>query len=161
MTMALIISLVCCTLMLSLRGGEFHNYLVGEAESILQQAGFDTAREHPENLPDGGKNFIDLLARRGDSLICIEVETTARNVLSNALKAHHLDIPLVILVPNVKVRSAVEKKLSSCQLSPGGHRICILLVARLKQEIRNCFPLISPVNGEGENKKTNPKKGGK
>ncbi len=161
MTLALIISVICCTLMFSLRGGQFHNYLVTEAESILRQAGFDTTREHPENLPNGGKNFVDLMAWRGDSMICIEVETSARNVLSNALKAQQLGRPLIILVPSARVRNAVEKKLSRSQLSSGGQRICILLLAQLQQEITNYFPLFSPANGEGENKKTNPKGGSK
>ncbi len=161
MTMALITSLVFCTLMLSLRGGGFHNYLVCEAESILRQAGFETALEHPENLPDGGKNFIDLLAWRGNFLICIEVETTTRNAVSNALKAQRLGRPLIILVPNVKVRIAVKQKLSHQRLSPGGRPICVLLIAQLYQEVTNCFSLIFAANGRRENKKTNPKEGGK
>ncbi len=156
MTMALIISLVFCTLILSLRGGEFHNYLVGEAENIVRQAGFDTAREHPENLPDGGKDFIDLMARRGNSMICIEVETTARNVVSNALKAQRLGRPLIILVPNVKVRKAIQGRLSLCHLKPGGKPVCVLLVGQLQQEVTNCFPFFSAANGGWENRKTNP-----
>ncbi len=161
MTMFLIISLVFCTLLLSLRGGGFHNYLVCEAESILRQAGFETSLEHPENLPDGGKNFIDLMARRGNSMICIEIETSPRNVISNARKAQRLGMPLIILVPNVKVRKAVEQKLSKWRLSPGGRPICVLLIAQLLQVVTNCFPLFSAANGKRENRKTNPKEGGK
>ncbi len=110
---------------------------------------------------NGGKDFIDLVAWRGDFLICIEVETTTRNVLSNALKAQRLGRPLIILVPNVKVRKAVERKLSQCQLTPGGQPICVLLVGQLQQEVMNCLALIFPANGERENKKSNPKEGGK
>ena len=161
MIMVLAISLIFCTLIFSLRGGGFHNYLVAEAGRILRQAGFDTALEHPENMPNGGKDFIDLVAWRGNFLICIEVETTTRNAVSNALKAQRLGRPLIILVPNVKVRKAVERKLSECRLTSGGRPICVLLVGQLQKEVANCLTLISPANGKRENKKTNPKEGGK
>ena len=110
----LTILLACSTLALTMRGGGFHNYLVGEAEMILREMGFKTAREHPETLPGGGKNFVDLLARREGLTVCIEAETTARNVLSNAIKADQIGCPLIVLVPNAAVRKAVIRKLSSC-----------------------------------------------
>lgn len=154
MTMTLIISLAFCTLVCTLRGGEFHNYLVGEAEGILRQAGFETAREHPESLPDGGKDFIDLMARKGDLVVCIEVETSARNVLSNAVKAQRLGRALVVLVPNIKVRKAVENRLFRHRQGLDG-AICILMLDQFRQEVANCFPLFSSANGEGEIKQSN------
>ena len=151
----LTILLAYATLALTLRGGGFHNYLVGEAEMVLREMGFETAREHPETLPGGGKNFVDLLARREGLTVCIEAETTARNVLSNAIKADQIGCPLIVLVPNAKVRKAVVRKLSSGELRPGGCPICILFLGQLKQWVMNYLHLNAPANGDGENRKSN------
>ncbi len=78
-----------------LRGGQLHSHLVVQAEGIFCDAGFSTSQEQPESLPGGGLNFVDLLASRGDLLICVEVETSVRNVVSNARKARQLGLPLV------------------------------------------------------------------
>jgi hypothetical protein len=62
MYLTLIMALSLLALMLFLRGGKLHNYLVLEIEHIFQQAGFQTQQEHPQQLPDGNVDFIDLLA---------------------------------------------------------------------------------------------------
>ena len=147
------------TLALFLRGGKLHNYLVIESESILQDAGFETYQEHPKKLSDGGVDFIDLLAKKGDFMICIEVETTARYVLTNTAKAEQLGLPLIVIVPTRKVRKAVRNKLKQSTISPGGCGIYILLLAQLKQELMNKFPLFSPANEGRKNKKTKKLKG--
>jgi len=138
-----------------LRGGNLHNYLVLESECILREAGFETHRECPKYLPDGGLDFIDLLAQQGNCLICVEIETSARHVLTNAAKAQQLELPLIVIVPTRKVKKAVQNKLSSDAIKPAGCDIYILLLSQLKQELTNCFPLFSSANEERENKKTN------
>ena len=55
---------VLVILALFLRGGILHNYLVFASEDILQNAGFDTRQECPVKLPDGGLDFVDLLAKK-------------------------------------------------------------------------------------------------
>ncbi len=149
----LIISLMIIALFL--RGGKLHNYLVLESECILQDAGFETHQEHPKKLPDGGLDFIDLLVQRGNCLICIEVETSARHVLTNAAKAQQLELPLIVIVPTRKVKKAVQNKLSNSAIKPAGCDIYILLLSQLKQELTNCFPLFSSANEGRKNKKTN------
>ena len=136
-----------------LRGGRLHGFLVCEAEAILKDAGFETCQEKAESLPNGGTNFVDLVARRGNCLIYIEAETSSRNVVSNAKKAQQLGRPLVIVVPTVKVKDAVQKRLARHNLAPGGRPICFLLLRQLQQEVTNCFSIFSPANGEGKNKK--------
>lgn len=148
----LTISLI--TLALFLRGGNLHNYLVIESEGILQNAGFETYQECPKKLPDGGLDFIDLLAEKEGFLVCIEVETSARYVLTNAAKAEQLGLPLMVIVPTRKVKRAVQNKLSKTTIKPGGRDIYILMLAQLKQEVTNCFSLFSSVSNHG---KTNNK----
>ena len=133
-----------------LRGGNLHNHLVLASQAILRGAGFETHLEHPRQLPDGGLDFIDLMAQRGDFLLCIEVETSARYVLTNARKARQLGLPLVVIVPTRKVRNAVKTKLRKSGIRPGGHAIYVLLLAQLKQEVTNCFPLFSAVSHPGK-----------
>lgn len=144
-------------LALFLRGGNLHNYLVLESEGIFRDAGFETHQEHSKKLPDGGVDFIDLLAKKGDFMICIEVETSARYVLTNAAKAQQLELPLIVIVPTRKVKKAVQNKLSNSAIKPAGCDIYILLLSQLRQELTDCFSLFSPANEGRKNKKTNNK----
>jgi hypothetical protein len=154
MTIFTMTSIVMLTILaLFLRGDKLHNYLVLESENILQDGGFETFQEHPETLPDGRTDFIDLLGKRGDFLVCIEVETTARYARINAIKAQQLGLPLVVIVPNRSVRKSVQNKFDQAGLRPGGYDIYILLLAQLKQEVMNYFPLFSAANTNGKTKK--------
>ena len=152
---ALVSMISLIALVLFLRGDTLHNYLVLETECIFQQEGFDTYQEHPQCLPDGSLDFLDLLVRRDDFLICIEVETSARYVLANAAKAERLGLPLIVIVPTRRIKKSVQNKLEKSGIRPAGCNIYILLLSQLKQELINYFPLFSPVNDGRENKKTN------
>ena len=100
-------------------------------------------------------DFLDLLVRRDDFLICIEVETSARYVLTNAAKAEQLNLPLIVIVPTRRIKKSIQNKLKKSGIRPAGCNIYILLLSQLKKELTNYFPLFSPVNGGRENKKTN------
>jgi hypothetical protein len=152
MHLAVLITIFFVSLAFFLRGGSLHNYLVCEAGKIFRNAGYETHQEHPEKLPDGGLDFIDLLARRGKFVICIEVELSARYILSNATKARKLKLPLVVLVPSRRVQIAVRNKLEKAGISLPKHRIYILLLSQLEQEVMNYFPLFFAVNKNRENK---------
>ena len=141
-----------------MRGGELHNHLVYTAESILREAGFETHQEHPQKLSDGRLDFVDLLARRNGFVVCIEVELSARYVLSNAAKAKQLDLPLIVVVPTRRVQKAVRKKLAKTGIRPGGHRICILLFEQLRQEVTSYFPSFPSVSTGRENRKSGKQK---
>lgn len=155
MIMYITIAMTLTILALFLRGGNLHNYLVLESEGILQDAGFDTHQECPRTLPDGALDFIDLLAERDGFIVCVEVETSARHVLTNAAKSEQLGLPLVVIVPSRKVKRAVQNKLNNSNIRPGNHDIYILMLSQLKQELTNCFPLFSSANEGRKNKKTN------
>lgn len=154
MTLALF-ALTLGLLALFLRGGALHNHLVLEAEKIFLQAGYFTRQESPQKLPDGRLDFVDLLVRQGNCLICIEVETSIRNVPNNVLKASQLGLPLIILVPNRRVKKTVQTKLKSIRSTSGGCPIYILLLSQLEQEVKNCFPLFFPANTQRKNRKLN------
>jgi hypothetical protein len=128
-----------------LRGGKLHNFLVLTSERVFQDAGFLTDQESPKRLPDGKLDFIDLIVRRDRILIAIEVETSARNVVSNARKAEQLDSLLWVVVPSRKVQKAVQEKLSKQGIQPAGEPIRVLLLAQLQQEVMKCLPLFSTV----------------
>lgn len=159
MEITIIIISIALLLILQLRGGTLHNHLVLEAGKIFQKAGFTTIPEYPQHLPNGQLDFIDLLAQQGPYLICVEVETSARNVLVNVAKADQLKLPLIILVPNRKIQKAVRKRLESSSQTTEKLSIKILLLGQLQKEVTNCFPLFFTVNKQRENRKTN--KGGK
>ena len=135
-----------------LRGGRLHNHLVCEAEKIFRDAGFDTHQEYPKKLASGELNFVDLLAEGDDFVICVEIETSSRHVLDNAAKARELDLPLMVIVPTRKVQKAVKSKLETAGIRPKKHRIYILLLSQLKQEVTNCLPLFTLANGKRVNR---------
>jgi hypothetical protein len=142
-------------LALFLRGGALHNYLVFETENIFKRAGFTTQQEYPQRLPDGQLDFIDLLVQKGNYMICIEIETSARNVLTNAAKADQLGLPLIVIVPNRNVKMAVRKKLAQVQITTKKRRIYILLLSEVEKGFTKYIPLFSSANGTRKNKKTN------
>jgi hypothetical protein len=160
MYIILIIAIALLFLPLWLRGGALHNYLVAQAGEVFRQTGFQVAVEQAFTIEDGTLDFIDLVARRGNCVICVEIETSARYVLVNATKANALGLPLWIIVPDRKVYAAVTKKLATASYRPAGQEIYILLLSELYQVVKKCFPLFSPVNettGKQENKKTGDK----
>ena len=146
---------ILVSLALFLRGGALHNHLVLETENIFKQAGFDTQQESPQRLPDGRLDFIDLLVQRGNCMICVEIETSARYVLTNAAKADQIGLPLIVIVPNKKVKMAVQRKLALAQITAGGLRIYVLLLSQVEKGFTNYFSLFSSVNEGWKNRKTN------
>ena len=156
MNLILIVIILVLGLPMFLRGGGLHNHLVRETGQVFRGAGFGTFEEHPVRLPDGSLDFLDLLVRRGNCTICIEIETSARNVLTNATKADLAGLPLWIVVPNRKVQKAVADKLDPADLRPGGLRIYLPLLGQLEQALTNYFPKIPSANDLWENRKTNP-----
>jgi hypothetical protein len=155
MYMTIITMILLAGLVLFLRGGTLHNHLVLVTENTFKAAGFKTQQECPQRLPDGRLDFIDILAQKGNCVVCIEVETSARYVLTNAAKADQLGMPLIVVVPNRTVKMAVQKKLARDQTASGGVPIYILLLSQVEKEVTNYFPLFSSVNSEWKNKKTN------
>ncbi len=161
MYLIFVLALLFC-MVLPLRGGGLHNYLTHEAARIFRQAGFKTYLEHPIRLPDGHLNFVDLFVTRGDVTICIEVETSARHVVENAVKSGQANLALWVVVPNKKVQKAVRRRLKSSGIVPGGLRIYFLLLSELEQQVMNYFPCFPSANSTGENRenrKTNQKEG--
>ena len=116
-----------------------HNHLAKEVELVFKYSGFEVTPECGIPLENGRIDFVDLLVQRDDCWIACEVETTCRNALSNVIKAKPLDMPLWILVPNGKVRSAVQRRLRQAGHSVGRDKVQIFLLGQLPKAISDCF----------------------
>ena len=131
---------------LYLRGGGLHNHLVLATEGLLNKSGFETKLECPQKLPDGKLDFVDILAKRDGILICFEIETTPRYVLTNAVKARQLNLSMIVIVPNKKVQSQVTAKLKNAGITSGGSPIYIFLLSQLDKELTSCLSLFIAAN---------------
>ena len=120
-----------------MRGQAFHNYLVDEAAAELREAGFGVETEVPLHLGNGQVDFLDILASREGFRLGCEVETSTRHVVTNALKAHQLRLPLIVVVPNRKVLEAVTRKLEG-EFRDAQEKIWISLVGQLREAVTNC-----------------------
>ena len=94
----------------AMRGKTLHKYMAQKAAEGLGSLGFEVSAEHPICLAGGGKDYIDLLVSCCAFDLAIEIETTPRNVLSNAAKANELGLRLWIVTPNKTISSAVARK---------------------------------------------------
>jgi len=156
--LTILMTILFVSLAFFLRGGGLHNYLVCETEKIFRGAGFGTHQEYPKKLSGGGLDFVDLLAKGNDLVICVEIETSSRHALDNAVKACELGLPLVVIIPTRKVQKAIENKFKTAGISLQKDRIYILLLSQLEQELTNCFPLIPSANGQREIRKLNQRR---
>ena len=100
----------------AMRGKIFHKYIVQKVAERLISFGFQVSAEHPIRLADGSKDYIDLFVTCCAFDLLIEIETTVRNVLSNAAKANELGLRLWIITPNKQVSSVVLKTLGRAAL---------------------------------------------
>ena len=95
----------------AMRGKALHKYISQKTVEGLDSLGFEVSAEYPICLANGGKDYIDLLVSCCAFDLAIEIETTPRNVLSNAAKANELGLQLWIVTPNKKISLAVARKL--------------------------------------------------
>lgn len=135
-----------------MRGQPFHNSLVDKAAAELREAGFGVEIEMPLDLGNGKLDFLDILAWKEDIRLGCEVETGARHVVSNVLKALRLGLPLIVVVPNRKVLEAVTRKLQAEVGELAQERIWISLPGRLRQAVMSCCSSFSV--GESLDRKT-------
>lgn len=117
-----------------MRGGMFHNLMVARAARAFERVGFTTRLECPLSLPNGQRDFVDILVQRGGVVIAVEVETTPRYVVVNSAKAAELNLALWIVVPNSAVQAAICKKLAALPLIRRV-RTRVLLLLALEQEL--------------------------
>lgn len=129
----------------------FHLWMAEEISVCLRAAGAAYRWEHPFELPDGTKNFVDIFAYRGELRVLIEIETTPRNALSNALKAAQVGLPLWIVVPDLRVRTAVGHRLASAGLRVDGDLISILLLRVARRAVFQFFGRFPLASRDAEN----------
>ena len=111
----------------AMRGKTLHKYMAQKAAEGLISLGFEVSAEYPICLTNGGKDYVDFFVSHGAFVLAIEIETTPRNVLSNATRANELGLRLWIVTPNKQVSSTVLKKFKrSAPLDSGRIRILTL-----------------------------------
>ena len=160
---ALVTLLLFALLPIGVRGQAFHNYLVEQTARVFRRHGFEVATEHPLPLPDGRVDCVDIVAWRRAIVLLCEVETSARNVGTNAEKAAALYLPLWVVVPNEAVRTAVRAKLANTGHAPGGRPISFFLLGELGPALTDCLPFSSaanPLEGKGKTKRKDKKSNG-
>jgi hypothetical protein len=143
---------------LCLRGKALHGFLVDEAATTFTDDGWQVRREYPIRLGNGTVNYADLFVQKGGVTLICEVETSARHALDNAVKAKAAGLPLWVVVPNQKVRTAVVRKLNRPDLAPGGELIRISLKGELRQRLVTVFSCFSTANPSGKKGKSDPEK---
>lgn len=126
-----------------MRGQAFHNYLVYEAAAVIEDAGFVVEYEAPVELPNGQRDFFDILGWCDGKAFGCEIETTPRNALSNVQKALELGLPLFIVVPNKNVLRAVRRKLEAELGELPEKGISLSLLGQLQQALTNRFSTLS------------------
>mgnify|MGYP005853240619 CR=1 FL=1 len=150
---ALMVAILLWLTVAGVRGGAFHGQLVNGLAQAFTDAGWSVAVEFPIRLPDGRTDWVDLLARRAERRLAIEVETTPRYVRVNVEKARLLGIPLLIAVPTRRLLAAIERRLAH-RAAGAGADSRILLYAQLVQALRAGgvfdFPGECAGNGNGE-----------
>lgn len=129
-----------------MRGSSLHNYLGLEVKTIAESIGCHADLECGLALPDGGKTFLDVVVFKEGRRIGVEVETTTRNVVANAIKAQALELPLVIVVPNRSVQKNAERVLLDQFRSLQNRQIWISLIPGLAARLEVCFSDCSSAN---------------
>jgi hypothetical protein len=117
-----------------MRGNYFHNWMAREVQVLLISHGFTTYLEHGIPMPDGVTNYVDMLAVHGSFRLLVELETSERYVLVNALKAKILRIPLWIIVANRQLKRRIEAKLQKHLPETTG--IKVILLPYVEQELK-------------------------
>ncbi len=113
----------------AMRGKVLHKYMAQKVAERFVSLGFEVSAEYPTCLADGVKDYTDLLVSCGVFDLAIEIETTPRNVLTNAIKADNLGFRLWIVAPNKKISSVVARKLRQAALS-NSRRIRVLTLGQ-------------------------------
>ena len=114
-------------------------------------------------LPDGSRDFVDLLVAiggggdtggTGGAGVACEIETTLRHVLINASRAKDLGLALWIITPDRGVADRVARKLRAAGFDLRREPICVLTLGQLSQEIRRSPSLVPLADCTGEIRKT-------
>jgi hypothetical protein len=136
-----------------MRGKSLHNLIAERVRAELEGLG----EVHPEHKLSGNgtTTYVDLFFRRGLFVLAIEVETTIRHAIKNAGKAALVGVPLWIVVPHRRLKSAIANKTNNLGLRPSGQPIKILLLGTLRQTLTNY--LSRRIDGGIKNKQMPPR----
>ncbi len=112
-----------------MRGGAFHNRIVGDAREVFRNRGWQVFTEYRYQSEDV-VTYFDIFAKKDQRAIACEVETTIRHLKENAIKARRAGVDLWIIVPTRRLLEQSKRRLGL--LGPG---ISILLPDRLERKL--------------------------
>lgn len=142
-----------------MRGRLLHNHMAQRCADVAERVGCRAELESPLHLPDGRVDYVDVLISRDRYRVACEIETSARYVAVNAAKASTLGLPLLIVVPNRRVRDAVKRRVGGALRSAQGPPVSVLLLGQFEQALTRCFAFISTANRGGRKQKRNRETG--
>ena len=142
-----------------MRGDLLHNMMGKETKTIFEGFFGQVSLEYPCRR-NGTVSYLDIFARENQFVLGVEIETTCRHGIDNALKATAVNIPLWVIVPTGKVKLKLLRKLKPLALRPGGEPIKILLLGQLEQELKSYLSLRTLGNGQTNIASSQNSKGG-
>ncbi len=90
-----------------MRGGNFHNKMVKDAESTFRDYRWKTFLEK-RYCSKNVITYFDLYATKDSKHIACEIETTCRHAIDNLLKAQMAGVPLWIIVPTRNMKKKIQ-----------------------------------------------------
>lgn len=130
-----------------MRGSYLHNRILIEMLYLrFLEAGADAQREVPVRV-GSALGFVDLLVEFGDFRIVVEAECSARRISADLAKAMAVDSDeLWIVVPNLKVRNSVLRRLVQMCVRVNRGGLFVLTLGQALQRVSNCLPLFARSN---------------
>ena len=117
-----------------MRGNLFHNYLVQQTKMVLIAFGWQVYPEYCIQR-NGVITYFDLLANKDHFLLGLEIETTARHIIDNAVKANAVGIDVWFILPTRNLRKKARKKLATVNIRPTDKNIQLLLPGQVAQAL--------------------------
>ena len=157
--MVIVFFLAVVLMPMCMRGKMLHNHVAYRCAEIAERAGCQSALEVPIPLPDGRIDYVDVVISRDRFRVACEIETSARYVAVNTEKASALGLPLLIIVPNRRVRNAVKRRVRGSLRALQTPLVSVLLLGQFEQALTRCFAFISTANCGGRKQKRNRETG--
>ena len=125
------------------RGKRLHNNLIARICEILLRIGCIVTTEFRVPTQSGGYTDVDIHAELAGIKLIVEIETTLRNLVSNAKRGIDTGLHFFIVVHNRKLRDAGIRKLKRHNISVNNFPK-IMLISGIEREKHNVFPISAP-----------------
>lgn len=128
-----------------MRGKTLHNLIAKKTRDEVEGF-FDSVDSEYRISNQRATTYVDLFARKDSIVLAIEIETTVRHAVDNAIKAAIVGVPLWVIVPTRRLKLELNRKLKDLAIRSGNQPIKILLLGQLRKELTNYLSLFIPAN---------------